>query len=285
MSLDNILSTFNNNFNKLSNILFSNDSIEIKNWYFKCFTIFSFFCGIRYIYNYLKHSHPLYFLRSKLTQFPKLNIDNFCVIIGFGDSDASMTLLEYLLELGYKLILLNNEKMINFRKNNIELQNILLKHTGRVFVYSNLEIGKIDLSQIIKSFKIDYIFDTSIYRHFLELNEKEEKNYELKFFHYDEITENLNEYYGIMEKFKEFHDDTNFYMFNYVDKYDDLNYKFLYDLKIGFLINFANVYKKKFIMKFIKLNNENKRNPFDKKDVRQIIIFSKDKDVEEHKLI
>ena len=46
--------------------------------------------------------------------------NSFCVILGFGDSDASLQIAHFFAKNGYNLILINNNYMLQSRKNQIE---------------------------------------------------------------------------------------------------------------------------------------------------------------------
>ena len=252
----------------------SGTSYFLKDRYMKYFALFCLFCGISAIRNIINKIGP--FSRKLLARIikPNFNPNNYIIILGFGDTVASITLIKYFSNKGYNILALNNQRILEFRKNHnmnkIEeldrLPNILIEMTYE-------ELSTSDLN-FLNDKKIEFIFDCSIFRVFNQLNNQNTSNNEKIYFR-DEIQFTLNDYYNMIDTLKPYFENTKIFLMEYKEKDDDVNHRLLFDLKYTLISNYARIYQEKiFHLKKIRLFNVIKKNILNESDINKIFIYS-----------
>ena len=245
---------------KLSN----GSSLMFKDYYMKYVVLFSLLYSLRLIYKALNHFR-YYYSKFLLKISPvKANKNNYIVILGFGDNYISSKLVEYFGKLGYKFILVCEKKIQEVRKkymlNNLEnigeYDNLISDFTYEgIMVDGSLE--KVFVSENSESVKIDYIFDTSVLRIYSENLTDEEAKEHHSFYFNEQISAKLKKIMQILDILKVFFNkETVMFVFDYIDKEDEVNHKLFYDLKNKLYQNYSIIKQDQFKVKYVRCHNE-----------------------------
>jgi hypothetical protein len=257
----------------------SGTSYFLHDRYMKYFALFCLFCGVSMLWRIIYKLKPL---TNKLLAYftkPTVRKGNFVVILGFGDTHASIKLTRYFAGLGYNILALNNKKILTSRRvhnlNKVEhldtLPSRLEEHTYEELFGLNLDFltGK----------NIEFVFDCSIFRVIMDV--PEEKNDKNAIFFRNDIQATLNDYYTILDMLKSYFLNAKIFLMEYEDKEDDVNHKLVFDLKYSMISNYATIYKEKiYYLKKVKLYNILKPHLFKESNINKIFKYSELKEVE-----
>lgn len=273
----------------------SGTTLHLSNTYMKYFAIFCLVAGISSLYQIYKRS---YFYFSKFSAYfsnQKVNKSNYVIILGFGDSEASIKFTKYFSDLGYKLLVLNNKKIIDHRiEHDLNKAQEIDKLKGQIIQMNYEEfleykdIDDIFLNKKIENSnndkgKIEFIFDCSILRVFTLYNQTVDKEIIAKnqIFYSEELTNIMKSYFLLFDLIKFNFENTKIFLLDYVDKEDDVNHKLMTDLKFSLFKNYLEIYKDTiFTVKRIKLNNIHGRKIINDKDLKNIHKFAHVKEQE-----
>lgn len=254
--------------------MFSNNkSIMLKDKYMKYFALICLIGGIKFSYYLLRNIQ--YQIKKYYYQIKGVEVkpDSYCVILGYGDSDASQQIAEYYGKLGYNLILVNKNEMINSKKDPIvELDKIkgIKIHLITNEKINNVSFGILNDELNNKKMKVTHIFDTSIMRVILSSNNSVPTNSEMTF-NMKEIQDYLHTYNLFFDFIRNYSDKTNVYSLNYIDKQES-NCTLFYRLKRSLMDSFAEKYSEQniFIVKTVHLYCEKKKRDFNQIDIANI---------------
>lgn len=205
--------------------------------------------------------------------------NSFCVILGFGDSDASLQIAHFFAKNGYNLILINNNYMLQSRKNQIEeLEKFTEIRTNVISseTITNISFDTLRTKLNTKNMNIKFIFDASIMR--IKKSSNEITTADLKF-SMSKINESLNVYNLILEFFKEFSSDIKVYILEFADKQFDADHRLFSKFKSSLIDTFAHTFNKKFVVKTIHLYSEKKKKEFLHEDVSRLYQNSENNDL------
>jgi hypothetical protein len=258
----------------------SGSSYFLKDRYMKYIALFCLICGVNVFWKMLFRIKPLVNKLIASISKPKVTEGNFVVILGFGDTNASIKLTRYFSRLGYDILALNNKKILSARRehnlNKAEhldtLPSQLIEHTYEELFSSNLDF--------LKDKKIEFVFDCSIFRVFTDVSNTSLHHDDAIFFK-DEIQLALNDYFALLDLLKNYFFRVKIFLLDYVDKVDDVNHHCVFDMKYAMLSNYELIYRDKiYNLKKIKLYNILKPNLFKESDIKKIFTYSNLKEVE-----
>jgi hypothetical protein len=251
-------------------------SFFLRDSYMKYFALFCLACGFSTLCKFFNNIGP--YSRKIFAKFnkPQVNTSHYIIILGFGDTMASIGITKYFSELGYHIVALNNNKILNFRKQHDmnKVQEIDdLKGDLIEMTYEELSNANITF---LGNKKIDYIFDCSIFRVFTD-----NKIHTEEIYYREEIQNTLDHYYNLIDLLKPYFNQTKIYLMEYLEKEDDVNHKLLFDLKYSLISNYAEIYKEKiYFSKKVKLTNIIRSNQLSEKNIEQLYLYSNMKDVD-----
>ena len=248
----------------------NNSSIMLKDSYMRFFALICLYGGMKLSYFFFKLCYSK--MRNYYYLLKGINItdNSYCLVIGFGDSDASLQIAEYFASKGFNLILINNDFMIKSRENQIkELEkykdikiNVINSET-----IANISFDKLKAKLDSKKINLKFIFDASILR--IKRNPNEITTADLTF-SLNKINEALNVYNLILEFFKEFSSWTNVYILEFADKQFDADHRLFSKFKSSLINTFAYIMNKKFVVKTIDLYSEKKKKEFSLEEINTI---------------
>jgi len=249
----------------------NNSSFILRDKYMRYFALICFIGGLKLSYNFFQQS---YYLMNKLyyqLKGVKKSPDSQIVILGYGDSDASHQIAQFYGKLGYNLILVNSDSMLNIKKEAIaELEKIQGIHVQLVKNerIKNTSFGVLESEFSLKNSNISYIFDSAVMRKRTSTSEVPTTS-EMTF-NIDKIIEYVNVYNNFFDFIKKFSSNTKVYILNYIDKQSDTNHRLFSEMKSSILKVFAETYRDKFTLKSINLYCDKKKMDFTQREVEKI---------------
>jgi hypothetical protein len=196
------------------------------------------------------------------------------VILGFGDSDASIQSANYFAKLGYNLVLVNNNFMLNAQNNQIkELESKYKDTILDVFSFetvNSISFTTLESKLSNKHMKIAFIVDATVLRIREELDVITTSDMTFKL---AKINDVIISYNLLFDFFKKFVDNSNVWVFNYADKQCEANHKLFSELKLALIKSYAyacNATAPKYNIKEVSLLCEKKKREFSQLDVGKI---------------
>jgi hypothetical protein len=231
---------------KFDILLFFNSgrSIFLDDKYARWFFLFSVGCSGFVLYNMTK------ILISNLKLFinnlrvpSKISNDNqnrFVLILGFGDTNSSISITKFFSKLGYNILAISEESILDYRRKNRKDEKEGIDKLSTKLIHLSYEDFLRDDQEKLRGYQdinIEFLFECSLWREtssdeFIS-NEENSRN-----FNFDLIQSKISDFFDILNKIKMNFSSCKFFSLDYYVKYSNINHKLLSDFKYDVMNNF-----------------------------------------------
>jgi len=231
---------------KFDILLFLNSgrSIFLDDKYARWFFLFSVGCSGLVLYKFTKiliSNLKLFINNLRVpSQISNDNQNRFVVILGFGDTNSSITITKFFSKLGYNIIAISEESILDYRRKNRKDETEGIDKLSTNLIYLSYENFLHDYQEKLKSFedvKIEFLFECSLLResNTEEFIQDEENSRNLNF---DLIQSKTSDFFDILNTIKTKFSSCKFFTLDYYVKHSNINHKLLSDFKYDVMNNF-----------------------------------------------